>query len=147
MDRYIVTHDFGKILTDAEPQLGDKIDERNLIAVREPSYTIDSYLAYLDLIKGYAMNSMNNQMLQLGFIPIVMPPSFMGEVVHQAILPYMPKDLPTYPREAIGFRNPRFHYVYPDIWVSKLDVAKILGCKIEDVTVREVIRLVGAKHN
>lgn len=145
MEKYIVTHDFGKVLPEAEPQKGDYVDERNLIVVRDPSFSIDSYIAYLELIKEYAMNSINNQMLQLGFIPIVMPPSFMGEVVHLAILPYLPKDLPTYPREAIGFRNPRFHYVYPDIWVSKLDIAKLFGCKIENVTVREVLNRCGGE--
>lgn len=139
MARCVVTLDFKQILENEEVKSGDILDLRHEIWVRNPTFSLESYIAYLDIVKEYAMVCKNDYMLQLGFIPLIMPPSFMGEIVHRDVLPRLPRELPRYPREATSFINPRYRYTYPDIWVSKLDVAKLCGCKIEDATVKEVL--------
>ena len=82
-------------------------------------------------------------MLRLGFIPLIMAPSFWGDKAHTMILPHIPKEFPYYPRPAVSFLNSRYRSDYPDIWVSKLDAAKLIGCKPELVTVKGVLEKCG----
>lgn len=141
-----ITRDFQEVLPVSVPSSEDALDTRNFIYARNPTYTLESYLGYLNVIKSLAMDPVSqghDYMLKLGFIPLIMPPSFWGDRVHTMILPHIPKALPYYPRSAISFLNFRYHSDYPDIWVSKLDAAKLCECKPELVTVRGVLKRCG----
>lgn len=138
-----LTLDCGEVIQE-EPTSTDILDTRNYIYVRNPTYTIESYLRYLNTVKPLAMMaSFQDYMLQLGYIPIVMPPSFWGDRLHNMILPHLPKELPRYPRPATSFLNFKYHSDFPDIWVSKLDAAEFLNCAPQNVRVREVLRKCG----
>lgn len=142
----IVTQDFQRILSDEVPLPQDKLDMRNFIYARDATFTIKSYIGYLNTIKPIAMNSeVGDYMLRLGFIPLIMPPSFWEDKAHTMILPKLPKSLPYHPRPAVSFlaTNFSFRSDYPDIWVSKLDAAELCGCKPELVTVRGVLEKCG----
>ncbi len=141
-----ITLDFQKQIPASLPTREDVLDTRNFIYARNPTFTKESYLGYLNFVKSLAMTAAsdaNNYMLRLGFIPLVMPPSFWGDRAHTMILPHIPKSLPYYPRPATSFLNSRYHSDYPDIWVSKLDAAKLCGCKPELVTVKGVLEKCG----
>lgn len=141
-----ITLDFQKHLPDAVLTSEDTLDKRNFIYARNHTFTKESYLGYLNQVKTLAMSATSDDstyMLRLGFIPLVMPPSFWGDRAHTMILPRLPKSLPYYPRPAISFLNFRYHSDYPDIWVSKLDAAELCGCKPELVTVKGVLEKCG----
>lgn len=141
-----ITNDFQEVLPDKIPGDNDVLDTRNYLYARNPTYTLESYLGYLMSIKALAMSPPVkgvDYMLELGFIPLIMPPSFWGDRAHTMILPHIPKSLPYFPRPAISFLNFRYHSDYPDIWVSKLDAAELCGCKPELVTVKEVLKRCG----
>ena len=138
----IISMDFRSVLSDTVPSQHDVLDTRNYIFARNPTYTKESYLGYLNIVKQMAMRPSYTEgayMLRLGFIPLIMAPSFWGDKAHTMILPHIPKDLPYYPRPAVSFLNSRYRSDYPDIWVSKLDAAKLIGCKPELVTVKGVL--------
>ena len=141
-----ITLDFQKKLETSVPTSEDVLDTRNFIYARQPTFTMEAYLGYLNFVKSLAMSATSdnsNYMLRLGFVPLVMPPSFWGDRAHTMILPHIPKSLPYYPRPATSFLNFRYHSDYPDIWVSKLDAAKLCGCKPELVTVKGVLKKCG----
>lgn len=142
----VYTLDFQKELEMFVPEYNDRVDMRNLIYVRGATLTKEAYYGYTEYLKKMAMSSPfdnTTYMLRLGFIPLVMAPSFWGERAHEMILPIIPKSLPYYPRPSVGFRNPYFRSDFPDIWVSKLDAAKLCGCRPEQVTVKGVLEKCG----
>lgn len=144
--RAFITMDFKTKLPDTIPAQSDMLDMRNYIYARNPTYTKESYLGYLNIVKQLAMSQTYEEgtyMLRLGFIPLIMAPSFWGDKAHTMILPHIPKEFPYYPRPAVSFLNSWYRSDYPDIWVSKLDAAKLIGCKPELVTVKGVLEKCG----
>lgn len=140
--RILYTRDFQEELDILAPAENDILDTRNYIYARDPTLSLQAYLGYLNIIKRIAIREAVNgrdAMLRLGFIPLVMAPSFWGDYAHKLILPHIPRSLPYYPRPAISFRSYKYQNDYPDIWVSKLDVAKEWGCRPEEVTVKGVL--------
>ena len=148
----LITNDFRGMVDSEEVLASDKLDARTGIFVRSPTYTIDSYIRYVDVLKrviltpntGLLLYTRNVLcLLELGFIPLVMPPSFWGDAAHMMILKKLPKELPYYTRQAFSLVTYGQIADYPDIWVSKMDVARLFGVRPESVTVKGVLEYVG----
>ena len=142
---YAITQNFQSVIPNAVPTSEDHFDMRNLIYSRGSTFTLDAYLNYLKISKEIAMDAApeRSYMLWLGFIPLIMPPSFWGDKAHALIMPVLPKTLHFYPWPASSFRGIRYTSDYPDIWVSKLDAAELCNCKPENVTVEGVLHRCG----
>lgn len=147
----IITDDFGAIIEGAIPEAQDILDTRHAVYARKPTYTIDSYLRYIQFCKLLVMSSGgdplakgSDYMLLLGYVPVVMPPSFWDDKAHRMILPALyANKLEVVPRPAISFTHPYYRADFSDYWVSKLDAARLCNCKPEYVTVEGVLRRCG----
>ena len=151
------------VLTEDTELTGDEQWDRRLdIYVRNPVMNIESYLRYLYIIKTLVntvtpddvssgtskgdiltRNYNRDYMFKLGFIPLVMLPSFWNDDLRDLIISKFPPDIPYYTRPPMGLRgryncNTRF-----DIWVSKLDVEALCGCPAANVTVEKVFKACG----
>lgn len=103
---------------------------------------IDEYLNYLQICKFLALSSTdirNNHLLQMGYMPVCMPPTFMPWIP-QFIVPKL--EIPYIERPAVSFNN--FAYVgdFNDIWVHKMDCAEILHCKPTEATVKKLLEAI-----
>lgn len=74
-----ITMDFKTKLPDTIPAQSDMLDMRNYIYARNPTYTKESYLGYLNIVKQLAMSQTYEEgtyMLRLGFILLSWPRAF-----------------------------------------------------------------------
>lgn len=141
----LVTDNFMKVLSDAVPMPTDKFDERNGVYVRNASFNVEAYLGYLEYLriyvaKGYA--SRYDEMLRLGYVPVIMPPSFWEKEVRQ-LMQKLPEDLQFVTTSSISFTGRYYKSDFRDVWVSKLDAAEYWGWKPEEVTVRRILEQCG----
>lgn len=149
----IVTRDFRERIEVTEPTSEDLFDDRLGIYSRDNTYTMESYRAYLKWanLVAQSLPSLDvraktegaDYMLSLGFVPLVMAPYFWGDKAHAMILPHVPKELPYYPRPVIPFARRMRRWDFPDIWVSKLDVARLCGKKPELIRTEEALQVCG----
>lgn len=153
----LVTHDFltslSKLPADFNPETDAVFERRHFIYVRDPEYTIEMYLNYLKFVyalynqyqphyKGTPQSAV--YMLQLGFLPVVYPPSFWEDKLHIMVIPKLRESgLPYYARQASAVLVSNYVSSYPDLWVSKLDAAEFCGCAPKDVTVKAVLSKCG----
>lgn len=137
----VITDNFLSIIENADLRSTDMEDRRFCIYARNAVFDVEAYLGYLRYAEKFAMAArVSVPMLELGFIPIIMPPSFWGRQVHDIILPLLPKELPYFFVKTTNFTNWAYDGGYDDVWVSKMDAAKLLGIAPEYVTSEEVIR-------
>lgn len=147
-----IFEDFRQVVSVPEPS-PEWYDDRLGVFSINNTYTIDTYRRYISLLN--ALVSMGNNlpqrirvdgadyMLKMGFLPLVMAPYFWHDRAHAMILPHIPKELPYYPRPAVTFTPRHNNWQYPDIWVSKLDVARLCGKRPELVRTEEALQLCG----
>lgn len=142
-----LTDNFIRVLSETTPVPDlDILDSRHCIYARNCDYSLASYLGYLDISKKFAFRAGtrdSDYMLNLGFIPLVMPPSFWGDRAHDMILPKVQGILPCYPRPAMSFLHPHYRADLWDFWVSKMDAAELCQCNPDQVTTKEVLRRCG----
>ena len=151
---YLITHDFLTALPgDFDLEADAVMDTRHYVYVHNPEYTIQMYLNYLKFV--YALYNKSQPtykgppqpavyMLQLGYLPVVFPPSFWEDKLHVAVVPKLRESgLPYYARPASNVLNSNYSSAYPDLWVSKLDAAEFCHCRPEETTVEEVLKRCG----
>lgn len=135
---FLVTSNF-KTEIDEKPTFdsGFLLDERHLIYSKDNTLDIVQYLNYIDLVRGIAQRSKKEGLLTLGFLPLIMPPSFFKDKLHRMIIPKL--KIQYFPVKSQSFLGTNYAADFPDIWVSKLDAAKIVGKQPVAVTVRDVL--------
>ena len=141
----LVTDNFMNSLPDAVPEPTDKFDERNGVYVRNASFCVEAHLGYLGFLNAYVAGGdayKYDEMLRLGYIPVIMPPSFWEKEVQQ-LMPKLPEDLPFVTTPSVSFVGRFYRSDFRDVWVSKLDAAKYWGWKPEEVTVRRIFAQCG----
>jgi hypothetical protein len=138
----IYTDNFKKII-EAEEVIWDKaaLDVRHNMVSANCTVDLDAYLNYMERVKEFAIESKYSDLLSLGFLPLVMPPSFFGGYVHELVEPKL--TIRAYHHYAFSFRGNRYTSDYADIWVHKSDAAEIVDKPLHAITVRDVVRAIG----
>lgn len=141
----VITQDFQGRIPNAEYlEERDSFDERNKIYARDMTYSVESYLGYLNWSKLLVMQTCrNDHMLRLGFLPVCMPPSFWDEQARKTLLEPISNVIPVYTQPAVSFTVDYYSSIYPDFWASKMDAAEICRCEPEEVTVRRLFAACG----
>ena len=125
----VATDNFARVV-DEFPSIdtGFLLDTRHYIYSKHNTFDVAQYLNYLNILRPYVHSSNYTGMLELGFLPVVMPPSFFEDRLHKLVLPKLTeKGIPFYQRRPISFLGNSYTSDYPDIWVSKMDMAEILN--------------------
>lgn len=81
-----------------------------------------------------------NYLLDLGFIPVVFLPSCCSHLSVSMINTLVQKGIPHIKTGAYSFVVQRPVVDYLDAWVSKLDIERIYGIPLKDITSAEVAR-------
>ena len=108
----------------------------------------EMYFNYLEILRECAHESTCGRyfgILDIGFIPLFMPPSFMNyDMFASEITNVLDMEgLKYYKLPASSFSKPQYTDDYPDIWVNKMDYAKFVGKSAEQVRVEDILRKVG----
>jgi hypothetical protein len=121
-------------------------DDRNAMMCYKNTFDMVMYLNYLDMCKQLSQTynaGRFHYMLDLGFVPVVMSPFFMGDNFHQLLIPKMEqKNIPYRKLPATSFVNDWYKNSNPDVWVSKLEVAPILGKSPESIRVKNILEAI-----
>lgn len=97
------------------------------------------YFNYIKLMKEMFINNPTIDMLSMGCIPVIAPPFFTGHTYFQRY-GYILKNVEFYSRPPLtvyGFYYKSDKY---DIWMHRMDLAPLLNCRPEEVTVEKTIR-------
>lgn len=143
----------------------DKYDERTNFYCRDDGMDIKSYIRYVELCanlrrvvksreltidegKHRATVSGPDYMFDLGFLPITMTPSYWPQdFANDAIKAMQNHRIQAFPRPAIGLatyhRAAQRTGAAPEWWVSKVDVARVLGKDPLSINLAEVFSLCG----
>lgn len=123
-------------------------DERHQIFSENNTNDTTEYLNYIDLIRDIAQKDNTTgkyrYMLDLGFIPVSMPPTWMLDSVYSGVRAALEaKGIEYFQLPASSFSLGNYTVGAPDIWVSKITLAPICNCKPELVTVRKILGVLG----
>lgn len=104
-------------------------DTRNGIVCYKPGTDpIRSYLNYIDLLNLHRNEWRNTGYLDLGMMPLVMGPSFLQDILVDAICDFASKlKLQVYTMPPVSMMFTKCNVTTPDIWVFKKDIARIMG--------------------
>ena len=122
------------------------LDSRNNIFTLNNTFDKVMYFNYLKTINELAQESRRGKyscLLDLGYIPILMSPDFMKDSWEQQFtraleahkLPY--KKLP-----ASSFARDDYTSNFPDIWISKMDGAKLLNTEPSKIRSIDIINAI-----
>lgn len=104
------------------------------------------YINYLQTLKEIAQTVRCGRytcLLDLGFMPVLMAPSFIGGLWHnQFIEALMANNIPFKKLPASSFNSDFYTQDDPDLWVSKLDCAELLGKPPQNVRVVDLINAI-----
>lgn len=119
-----------------------ELDNRMHLVSFETTRTPKTYLNYFEFFSRISDRESSRpeiqgrymSMLDMGYIPIIAPPSFMSEEITSMFLPLLQ-------RSGIDIREQRpmridgrgFDAKCNDIWGSRMDMAEFLGCSLTDV--------------
>ena len=126
------------------------LDDRHNIFSTNNVFSMETYYDYLHSIRIVEQDNRDHMntgkyryLLDLGYMPVVMPAFYMGNQVHQIVIPALDAhDVPYLSLPASSLTKPSYSNPNSDIWVSKLDVYEMLNCKPEDVTVRRLLEAI-----
>lgn len=123
-------------------------DDRHQLFSEDNTNDMVEYLNYIDTIKEIAQKNTNTgkyrYMLDLGFIPICMPPGWMILPIYMTIRPALEaRGIEYFQLPASSFSLGAYTGSQPDIWVHKLSVHELCNCKPELVTVRRLVEVLG----
>lgn len=121
------------------------IDDRHGMYICNSSMDIVEYLNYVDSIRTIAQTHKVGKyryMLDLGYIPVCMAPVYLVDFVYSVVVPKLTEQsIPFIHLPASSFSQPNYSGPRPDVWVSKMDVYKVCGCKPENVTVKRLLEV------
>lgn len=116
------------------------LDDRHNIFSVDNDMDVEGYYNYIFEINKLAQKygkSKYQYMLELGYMPVIMPPFPYGTILHERFLPRLEHfKVPYEALQASSFTKVQYSNVQPDIWVSKMEAAKLLKMKPTDVTVK-----------
>lgn len=122
------------------------LDERTMFL----TYNIDKtnwnwYFNYIDFTRIIAAKNSNARagyLLNLGYFPVVYLPTCFSQIESHLIHILDVTQIPYVKLHKSSFALRKVDLEGFDIWVSKMDAAKILGCAPEDVRANDFIRRV-----
>jgi hypothetical protein len=135
---YKVTNNFKEILEVSDITDSD-FDLRHYMFSANSTKDIAQYINYVEYLKVFAMESKRTGLFELGFLPLIMPPSFLGDKIHREVLPKLQGRLSYYPVPAMSLLNFYYHSDYPDIWIHRLDAAELVEKEPYQVRVKDVL--------
>lgn len=123
------------------------VDDRHDIFCTNIEVTVDSYLEYLKSVRIIEQESKVKgkyyYLLELGYMPVVMPPFYYKESMHEIIIPKLKENnIPMLTLPASSLTKPVYSNPTQDVWVSKMDVYQMLKCKPEEVTVKKLLEAI-----
>lgn len=138
---------------DLETALGDDY-RKGILDSRHNVFSIgveqghDMYFNYLEILRECAHSSTCGRyfgILDIGFIPLFMPPSFMNYdyFANEITTALDTEGLKYYKLPASSFTKPQYTDDFPDIWVNKMDYADFIGKSAEHIRVEDILRKVG----
>lgn len=124
------------------------LDDRHQIFSENNTCDMVEYLNYIDTIREIAQEDTTSgryrYMLDLGFIPVSMPPVWLISLVYSKVRPVLDaKGIEYYQLPASSFSSGSYTASQPDIWVNKMSVYEMCNCKPESVTVRRLLEVLG----
>lgn len=133
-------------INDAKKVFGEdvKLDNRLFILSVNNTYDREEYLNYLNFIRTASNRSnisasvVNNftTMLDLGYVPIWMPPTFFNEGPDKVINALSSKGLTDYVREKpLRLTGTQVNSKPTDVWLSRLSVGKIFNGKMTGIPI------------
>lgn len=138
---------------DLEKTVGTADYKRGLLDMRHNMFTINNtgdkemYFNYLRTINEIAQESRfgrYNCLLDLGYIPILMVPMFIGDRWDMQFIQALERNgIPYKKLPASSFSKDSYTADSPDIWVSKLDCADIVGKPAHLIRSIDVINRIG----
>ena len=120
------------------------LDERNNMFSYNTNFTNDNwYYNYLISNSRYALRNPKaypTYMLDLGYIPVVFLPSCRAPKAISMISKLDAMNIPYVQTGAYSFVVSKPSLDYTDAWVSKLDIERILGIPLNQITSVETVR-------
>lgn len=128
-----------------------EIDTRLYIASLENTKDIVEYLNYYKLLSTFSdrwvlsnssVNSRYITLLELGFVPLYIPPTFLFDknIEFRWLLKIKELEIRFMQHKPIRFDGSYVDSDFEDIWVSKLDIARIMNVPVEKVRVIDFIK-------
>lgn len=109
------------------------IDERTKVICVEPTYDLQCYINYLEMLNCMRDKWKNFGYLDLGMVPVAYFPSFFPSEFRIGIVKaFKQVGLQTYLMPAISFTNEGYKSQELDAWAFREDVAKCYGLKDKD---------------
>jgi hypothetical protein len=122
---------------------GFDYDTRHCVSCCNSTDDIKNYINYLKLTQYFAFTAKKKTLLYAGFIPAIFPPSFAGSAFHEkfeAKLMSLMSKVNCYRLPAVSFRENFYKSEYPDVWVSRMDLADILQKKPHEIRIQDIFR-------
>lgn len=137
----IVYTDFLNPVKMSELPPNAEVDSRlNIATVITKKFDKDQlYFNYIRLLKEIFINDTTIDMLNMGCVPIIAPPFFTGHTYFNRYGDIL-KKVPFYSRPPLTIYGFYYKSDKYDIWAHRLDLAPLLQCRPEEVTVEKVIR-------
>ena len=120
---------------------GEFKDIRNGIVCVAPTFDLECYLNYIQLLNLHRDKWKSFGYLDLGMMPLVMAPSFMQTMIKPVLLEAMRElkvDCWLLPPVSVMYESSRMPE--EDIWVFKKDVARALNMDEDKVTLERLLR-------
>jgi hypothetical protein len=131
---------------DIEKSKAEYSVDRRLPLVSFKGNGVDKITAYLNYLKLLSIIScfleasrsdITNRfvnLLDLGYIPLIMPPSFFEKTVHEVLKPQIEKSgIRFIYHKALRTDGSRLDMSTDDIWGSRMDISNLLGVKYTEV--------------
>lgn len=161
---YILTTDCQVRFSDGKAEMirGDRLlemEEEYLVDTRlrlvsfDTKKNLDTYFKYYSLfsrlsdIESSRPENIGRYVayLDMGYVPVIAPPSFMSEEVVSLLKPLLERsgvELKEF--KAMRLSGTEYPTTKPDIWASRMSIAEYLGCDIGQVKplnfIKEVVR-------
>jgi hypothetical protein len=135
-----VTNNFKEAL-EVSTIKGSDFDARHFIFSINSTKDMAQYINYIEWCNKIASASKYAGLLEIGFIPLIMPPSFFGDMIHVEVLPKLEGKLKYYPMKARSFLGNYYQSDYPDIWVHRFDAAKFVSKKPQHIRVKDLLEV------
>lgn len=120
---------------------GEFKDIRNGIVCVAPTFDLECYLNYIQLLNLHRDKWKSFGYLDLGMMPLVMAPSFMQTMIKPVLLEAMRElKVDCWPLPPVSVMYESSRMPEEDIWVFKKDVARALNMDEDKVTLERLLR-------
>lgn len=107
---------------------GQYKDLRNGFMCVNPTFDLECYLNYIELLNIMISDWRSFGYLDLGMMPVIMGPSFMQEALRMRLLPVLSEhNVPVYSMPPVSLMYEACNLPLEDVWIFREDAAKLVG--------------------